>query len=378
MKSLIFCGLLLLSIPVFGQRLTKADYLSDLDYLKDTLPKRHINLFAKISPAAFDRAVDSIKSGIGPADEDNFIVALYRLMVAIGDEHTHIEPVFTRTLPIQFEEFSEGFFVAGKDSALVGIGGHDIKEVIRRFKTIIRSENPSFFSSRLLTMLNNPSVLKGLQLTDSASFAIYQLRGADGKTVDRLVRAVPVVKKEENARSYTYSYDQRSGTLYFDYLECKEDQASPFAAFNQELFSVIRDKHPKRLVVDLRNNSGGNSGILTPFLDSLKTSNVNASGKLFVLIGKQTFSSAIMNAVDLKRNTHAILVGEPTSGSINHYGEVRGFHLPHSRMIIGYSTRYWENWPGHDGPLRPDVVIGYSEKNSIRGIDEALRYVNTH
>src|SRR6202000_1019933 len=107
---------------VFGQRLTKADYLSDLDYLKDTLPKRHINLFAKISPAAFNRAVDSIKAGIGPADEDNFIVALDRLMVAIGDEHTHIEPVFTRTLPIRFEEFSEGFFLAGKDSALVGIG----------------------------------------------------------------------------------------------------------------------------------------------------------------------------------------------------------------------------------------------------------------
>jgi hypothetical protein len=99
---------------------------------------------------------------------------------------------------------------------------------------------------------------------------------------------------------------------------------------------------------------------------------------LFVLIGKQTFSSAIMNAVDLKRNTQATLVGEPTSGSINHYGEVRGFHLPHSRIIIGYSTRYWENWPGHDGPLLPDVVIGYSKKNSMRGIDEALRYINTH
>ncbi|WP_262493747.1 S41 family peptidase [Niastella koreensis] len=65
----------------------------------------------------------------------------------------------------------------------------------------------------------------------------------------------------------------------------------------------------------------------------------NSKGKLIVLIGKLTFSSAIMNAIELKRGTNAILVGEPTSGSVNHYGEVRAFRLPHTKIIIGYSTR---------------------------------------
>ncbi|MCO5950940.1 hypothetical protein [Mucilaginibacter flavidus] len=95
---------------------------------------------------------------------------------------------------------------------------------------------------------------------------------------------------------------------------------------------------------------------------------------VYPLIGKQTFSSALMNAIDFKRNTNATLLGEATSGTVNHYGEVRGFRLPHTKIVIGYSTRYWENWKGHNGPLMPDVAITYSVKNFGQGVDEALVY----
>ncbi|WAC40145.1 S41 family peptidase [Pedobacter sp. SL55] len=113
-------------------------------------------------------------------------------------------------------------------------------------------------------------------------------------------------------------------------------------------------------MVDLRENNGGNSGVLRPFIDSIKNSYLNKNGKLFVLIGKKTFSYALMNAVTLKRNTSAILVGEPTSGNINHFGEVRGFSLPRTGIVIGYSTKYWENWKGKIGPLIPYKKVIYS------------------
>ena len=139
---------------------------------------------------------------------------------------------------------------------------------------------------------------------------------------------------------------------------------------------MIVGNKPQRLVVDLRSNTGGNSAILDPFIDRIKQSYLNSKGKLFVLIGKQTFSSALMNAVELKRGTYATLLGEATSGSVNHYGEVRGFKLPHTKIVIGYSTRYWENWKGYDGPLMPDVSISYSVKNYSNGIDEAMVYAD--
>ncbi|MES2428458.1 MAG: hypothetical protein V4560_15870 [Bacteroidota bacterium] len=376
MKIINCCILLLLCFPAYSQHLSKADYIADLEYLKDTLPKRHINLFTKLSKADFEQAVDKLERQMDQPEEARFIVGLYRLMKTVGDEHTHVEPVFTTEFPVKLQQFSEGFFITGTDTALVGINGHTINDVLQRFKAIIKEDNASFFSTRLLEMLNNPVILKGLAITDNTSESIFQLRGPDGKVLNRVIRAIPIIKRESQLPPYTFSYDQSTGTLNFKYRDCRNEPTLPFLTFNKTMYAYIATKHPKRLVIDLRDNDGGNSGILNPFIDSLKNSYLNTKGKLFVLIGRRTFSSALMNAVDLKRKTNAILIGEPTSGSVNHYGEVRGFRLPHSHMMVDYSTRYWENWAGHDGPLIPDVPINYSEKNHRRGIDEALVYVN--
>jgi translation elongation factor P/translation initiation factor 5A len=94
----------------------------------------------------------------------------------------------------------------------------------------------------------------------------------------------------------------------------------------------------------LRNNSGGDSSILNPFLDKLKKNYLNKKDSSYVFIGRNTFSSALMNAVNLKINYRSILIGESTSANVNHYGETDGFRLPNSKIIVGYSTKYWENW----------------------------------
>jgi C-terminal processing protease CtpA/Prc len=179
-------------------------------------------------------------------------------------------------------------------------------------------------------------------------------------------------KKKEN---YWFNYDPDRKTLYFNYNNCRDEQDNPFANFNSELFTFIASHQPEKIILDLRYNNGGNSGILNPFIEKIKDSYLNRKGKFFVLIGKQTFSSAVMNAVDLKRNSNALFIGEATSGNINHYGEVRGFSLPKSKIVIAYSTRYWETWKGIKGPLKPDIYVKYSIKNYAEGRDEAIMQV---
>ncbi|MFD0940813.1 S41 family peptidase [Pedobacter boryungensis] len=380
-----------------AQQFSKSDFLEDLTYFKTTLPQRHTNLFSKVTEKEFNAKVNEIELKVDSLNYETFVVELFKLIVAIGDEHTRVEPNFTKVLPIRFEQFSEGIYITGIDAkskaALLGkltaVNSMPISEVITRFKTIILHDNPSYFTVGLLNYLNNPGILKGLKIINSTDEAIYTFMDIDGKETNVNLQAV--LKNENNNMTlsesyfsmpatknndfYSYAFDENKRILYFNYAKCREMEQKPFAKFNEELFTLINDKKPSKIILDLRNNSGGNSAILKPFIEKISKSYLNTKKSFYVLIGKKTFSSALMNAVDLKKNLSVTLVGETTSGNINHYGEVRGFILPKSKLTIGYSTKYWENWKGKKGALIPDVKINYSVANFKNGKDEALELI---
>ncbi|MCZ4244893.1 S41 family peptidase [Pedobacter punctiformis] len=396
-KYILFVLLLFFIQSAFAQTPSTTDFFNDLEYLQDTLPKKHKNLFIKINKSDFENKIKDIKLKVNDLNYETFTTELFKLIVSIGDEHTRIEPPYTKILPIQFDIFKEGIFVVGIDSShaehlkseLTQINGQPIKLIIDRFKQVIQSENKSYFEVGFLNFLNNPAFLKGLDILNSNEEAQYTFKNPNGKETEIILKSILKIDKRkiqlakdlytpyssEKNGNYWFQYNQTNGILYFNYSRCKEDQNNPFAKFNEALFKEIKINHPKKIVLDLRENSGGNSGILWPFIDSIKTSYLNKEKKLFVLIGKRTFSSALMNAVNLKRNTNAKLIGESTSGNINHYGEVRGFKLPKTKIIISYSTKYWENWKGKKGPLLPDVKITYSIENFKKGKDEAIEYI---
>ncbi len=380
-----------------SQTLSKGDFMEELEFLKKTLPVKHINLFAKVDSNQFKNKVDQVAMRSNGFDRNRFIVELFKLTKSIGDEHTFIEADFTKVLPIQFELFEEGLFVVGIDSAnaevlnskLESINGHPVSEVIARFKEIIQHENPMYFNVGLLHYLNNPILLNGLELLDSDSTATFtlgngsnRLRNISLKPVAgrnaamlNLARSGESLLSHKKKSNYWFDYNAGQKTLYFNYSQCREHQQYPFSKFSAELFTVIEQQKPEKLILDLRYNGGGNSAILDPLIEKISASYLNRKGKFFVLIGKKTFSSALMNAVELKRNTNATFIGETTSGNINHYGEVRGFKLPKSNIGIAYSTKYWESWKGKKGPLEPDTEVKYSIKNYVEGKDEALMRV---
>lgn len=81
-----------------------------------------------------------------------------------------------------------------------------------------------------------------------------------------------------------------------------------------------------------------------------------------------------MYSIALKENTNAILYGEPTGGKPNGYGEVRRFTLPNSKLIINYSTKYFESKIENDS-LMPDHVIEPSISDYINGIDPVMEEI---
>ena len=89
-----------------------------------------------------------------------------------------------------------------------------------------------------------------------------------------------------NNDNYWYKLINNSKILYFNYQDCAEQDGKIFEIFNNQLFNAIEIQKPEKLIIDLRNNSGGNSAILKPFLEKLKTNYLNKKGSLYILIGK--------------------------------------------------------------------------------------------
>ncbi len=389
---LIFAGLLLTHTG-FAQNehhLSPQQFAEDLAYLKNELPKRHKNLFAKISEKEFNNKIAVIELKSTGLTNESFEIELYKLIREIGDEHTRLEPRYREVFPLKFDFFREGIFVTHAGSAYAGLLGKRLdgientpmKALIGQFEKMINTENPAYFDTYFQHLVTQPRVLKGLGVIPSGASAHFLLDDtlctvSAVVKENRLLDASAPLLKNSQPHNYWYHLTDNGEVLYFNYQRCAEQAGKPFETFNNELWQLIERKKPKKIIVDLRNNSGGNSAILNPFLSRLSESYLNQQSRLYVLIGKNTFSSALMNAVNLKRNFQSVLVGQSTSGNVNHYGETRGFQLPNSGIIVGYSTRYWETWKGYEGALKPDVKTEYSIKNFTNGVDEAIEYVKS-
>ncbi len=132
-----------------------------------------------------------------------------------------------------------------------------------------------------------------------------------------------------------------------------------------------------KLVIDLRRNGGGASRVLRPFIDAVARSSLNAKGRLFVAIGRQTFSSAIINAIELRQETKAQLVGEPTGGSPNSYGQTISLPLPYFGLSLRYTTRFFALGPPSATTVTPDVVAPTTSQDLLDGVDPVLTAISS-
>jgi len=90
-----------------------------------------------------------------------------------------------------------------------------------------------------------------------------------------------------------------------------------------------------------------------------------------VIVGKRTFSSAVLNAATLKRRG-ARLIGEPTGGNPSWYGEVKGITLPGSGLVMSLSTRKFDI-DGFPGPfIDVDLRVPFTSRDFMADRDPWL------
>jgi hypothetical protein len=125
----------------------------------------------------------------------------------------------------------------------------------------------------------------------------------------------------------------------------------------------------------MRWNNGGNTGLAQPLLlGIIGNRKVNQRGKLFVIIGRRTYSAAQNVATYLERYTNATFVGEPTGSSPNFVGEEAPITLPYSKVMANVSHLFWQSsWPQDQRIwLAPQIYVPPTFADFRAGRDAAL------
>ncbi len=360
-------------------------WAADLDLLAKELPARHKNLFFKISREDFQASVADLKARIPKLNRTEFLLGLSRLLASVGDSHTSFTIMPRRAFPLKLYWFKDGIYVVDTTPEFAGllngriesVDGHPIEDVVRAFAGIFPHDNEAQVKDFVPRFLGSSEHLLGLGLLaepDKATFTVRTPKGAVVSAqmdslaladVRKVAWAAPAVDpaslppyRRLAGSAYEYVYLPADKTLYFAYNSCRDMPNKPFAAFSAGLWETIRKNPVDKLVVDLRANGGGDSSILDPFINELAADkNLNQKGRIFVILGRRTFSSAILNALDLRKKTAAVFYGEPTGGRPNHYGEIRMLTLPNLGIQVSYSTKYFRFVEGDEPSILPDVPV---------------------
>jgi hypothetical protein len=169
---------------------------------------------------------------------------------------------------------------------------------------------------------------------------------------------------------------EQGKTLFIQYNACISWDQLPIGDFIDETLGMVNNLSPEHIIIDLRYNGGGNSQLFEPMINALASLQKEKGFAIDVLIGQGTFSSALMNAVQLNQRTDCRLVGTPTGGSVNHFGEIKNFTLPNSGISVQYSTQRFimdASYPA--GSLQPELYVEKTIADIMHGVDTEVQAI---
>lgn len=332
-------------------------WIEDIDCLKNSLIENHKNVFFNVSREEFQNKVLELKSMINNLDYDEMKVEISRLVAMIKDAHTSISFPVERYIPLRFYCFFDGIYIidVSKDyenllyKKVTAIENSAMDEVMEELSKIISYENKYFLKAQCPKYLQAADVLYGLLICDNKNkikitveneiIEVETVRASELNYIANI--SVPIYAENPN-ENYWFKYINKDKLLYIKYNSCRENEI-PLKDKIKNTINFIEKNNIINLTIDLRNNLGGNSILLGPLVQYLKNKkNIIEKGNLNVIIGRETFSSGLLNAYELKNECNAILIGEPTGGKPNCYGEILRFNLPNSKFNVSYSTRYYK------------------------------------
>ena len=380
----------------------------DIRALVYGLSEVHPDIFSVCRQEDFFRAVNH---AIESLPDSISTMELFRkaapLVAMIGDGHTNLtfpyNDVFTRDLkrmPFWVDVRSDKSIMcrASLDSIIprgakiLSINGVKAEDMINAMMPYVAGEKEPFKLSRIDSSF--PALRHMLFPADSFDVVYLPADAKEPLSVkypatlfEELKRRSPALPDNSSGEPYSFRIDRERNVGIMDFREFSD--IAKMESFADSMFSELRKNKTDNLIIDLRNNGGGNSGVgdvllryispepfiqmdkvmirVTPltrklmgaddiqplflfqevspddFITPLTKEEGHYDGNVWLLTSNKTFSSAGSFAWTFKECGMGKVIGEETGGMNVCYGDVLGYRLPVSGLHCSISfKRFWQ------------------------------------
>ena len=394
---------------------SKKQLLEDMAYLKTTLENAHYNLYAHTTKKEFDHNFEVVK---GTIKKDSFnrleAVSLFQKVISkVNNGHTEIGfpgksygafaygggTIFP--LEIAFEDDRALVRKNWSDddnirigSEIVDINGETIDEVLSKIYPQISAERP-YFKKAKIELYSLPRLYWQVygEVTD---FKVNIL--SDGHITTHYLKAVDVIEGYEMKRKELFESKMKlefmGESAYLNPGAFGGDEEK-YRQFIDSSFIKVKEMNSKNLILDFRNNPGGNDSFsdylvcyiaTEPFAwsshFSLRTSKAlkehtrknndttkayfkailhhkngtvydyplgtyqpqpmkkRFRGKIYVLVNRQSHSQSAVTAAQIQDYGFGTIVGEETGEYPTLYASQFQFQLPNTGITVNASKGY--------------------------------------
>ena len=403
----LICVFLCIATFCNAQENNLDEWLIDIDFYQKTLEEKHIDLYHTISKKEFNIEILNIKEKLPKLNDFQVITELMRLTQKVGggkgDGHTSV-PLWGLKLhkyPIKLFDFGNEIRVIEaskmhKDligKKLISIGDISIDNVYSIVSELTPfTENKQSSKNRTCSYMMISEVLEALEIIENmeqADFSFmddngnketvtlksYSKENIDNTKFETLPVLNPILKRPEDTsfKNLWFTSLDDSKTVYIKFGEYPSEKE--MNEFSESVYNFMEQNKSESLIIDLRNNYGGDF-----FIGQVLASWLNAcdsiiwKSNVYILIDRVTYSAAMVNAVQFKQQLNAKVIGEPTGANPNGYQDLGQFNLPNSNLLITYTKRLFRLQDKNTMGLQPDVLIEPNWYNYKMGVDEVLNW----
>lgn len=417
--------------------LTPVQMKENLQFVKDMLINWHPNLYHAISKQEYEllykNLVQKFDREMTPSE---FYFIANQFIIVHKDAHTQLRYEYdSKILPFSGIWLPEGFGITGVkgdfpqllNTRLLAIEGITMDKWFKYMSEIIPHENMDWVRVLGVEMILKQYVIEHFIERGDVEKVNLTIE-KDGKVSTLFV---PFILSEPSAFSPSNTiidvnkvmiirYMDSLSTAYVELLKCMDCLfLHEFCDKIDEFFEEVKKRSYKNIIIDLRRNVGGTTDFVFKIFDYMpgnefkptrgygnnlpktfekykqkpkqkmemqpslwKKSESDGTielfrGKIYMLIGNKTFSSANWFAMVFKDNDLATLIGQRSGNAPCSYGAIHNYKLPYGNIEVIISTKYIIRPSGvcDTDALLPDVEIPLTLEDAFNGNDPVMKHL---